>query len=258
MRKSFSENRNDSSSSTTMLQTKLSLPFSKFGKAPELDEFNFNKAIDHLSRVAEIIKNQVIRQHYGLAPSARSIISLIDHMCDTINIALVAIEKTTQKFEHPGEQTDSEEALKIALEGWGRFTERPRTSVRELAALRQEVHFGCRSRSCVTFYLNQTASLSYSMLRNYSIERCKVTVSHPDPFTTVSMMEFEDESGIKTKHNIFPILDSAQAGPQSDSLELRSSLETLRIVQEWQLPLHNRPIRESVYVFRSETGAFLL
>ena len=72
------------------------------------------------------------------------------------------------------------------------------------------------------------------------------------------MIEFEDESGIKTKHNIFPVLDSAQAGPQSDSLDLRSSFETLRIVQEWQLPVHNHPKKEPIYVFRSEKGAFLL
>jgi hypothetical protein len=121
---SFSENRNDSSSSTTILQTELSLPFSKFGKPPELKEFNFNKAVDHLSRLAKIIENQVMRQHGGLPPSARSIISFIDLMCDTINIALVAIGKKNQKFEHPGEQTDSEEALAIALEEWDRFTEK--------------------------------------------------------------------------------------------------------------------------------------
>ena len=121
---SFSGNRNDSSSTTTMLQTELSLPFSKFGKPPELDEFNFNKAADHLSRLAMIIENQVMRQHGGLPPSARSIISFIDHMCDTINIALVAIGKKNQKFEHPGEQTDSEEALAVALEEWDRFTEK--------------------------------------------------------------------------------------------------------------------------------------
>jgi hypothetical protein len=72
------------------------------------------------------------------------------------------------------------------------------------------------------------------------------------------MIEFQDESGIKTKHTIFQTLDSAQAGPQSDPPDLRSSLETLRIVQERQLPVQNLPKREPVYVFPSQRGMFLL
>ena len=122
--KSSSDNRNDGFSSTTTLQTELGLPFSKFGKPPELDEFNFKKAVDHLSRLAKIIENQVMRQYGRLPPSARSIILFIDHMCDTINIALMAIGKKNQKFKHPGEQKDSEEALTIVLEEWDRFTEK--------------------------------------------------------------------------------------------------------------------------------------
>jgi hypothetical protein len=121
--KSFSENGNDSSSLTTMLQTKLNLPLSRFGKPPEPDEIKFGKAVDHLSQLAIIIENQVMRQHGGQPPSARHIISFINQLCDTINIALVAIGRKNQGFRHPDEQTDSEEALVIALEEWDRFTE---------------------------------------------------------------------------------------------------------------------------------------
>ena len=121
---SVSENRNDRSSSSSMLQTELSLPIVQFGKLPELNESNFSKAVDYLSQVAKIIENQGMRQHGGPVLSARSIISSIDHMCDIINIALVAIGQKNQKFEHPGEQTDLEKALAIALDEWDRFTEK--------------------------------------------------------------------------------------------------------------------------------------
>jgi len=121
---SFSGDGNDSSSLTTMLQTEFSLPYSRFGNLPELADLDFKKAVDHLSRLASIIENQVMRQHGGLPPSAKSIISFIDQMCDTINRALVAAGKRTQKFEHPGKQIDSEEALAMTLEEWDRFTEK--------------------------------------------------------------------------------------------------------------------------------------
>ena len=121
---SFSEKRNDSSGSITMLRTELIPPLSKFGKPEELDKFDFKKALDHLSLLAEIIENQLKRQHGGLVPSARSIISFIGRMWATINRALEAIGMNGQKFEHHGEQTDSEEALMIALEEWDRFTEK--------------------------------------------------------------------------------------------------------------------------------------
>jgi hypothetical protein len=121
---SFSGNGNDCSNSTTMLQTDFSLPSSRFRKLPDLGDLNFNKAVDHLSRLASIIENQVMRQHGGLPPSAKSIISFIDHMCDTINRALVAAGKRNQKFEYPSKQIGSEEALTMALEEWDRFTEK--------------------------------------------------------------------------------------------------------------------------------------
>jgi hypothetical protein len=115
---SFSGNGNDCSNSTTMLQTDFSLPSSRFRKLPDLGDLNFNKAVDHLSRLASIIENQVMRQHGGLPPSAKSIISFIDHMCDTINRALVAAGKPWRN-------------------GIG-LPRRPRTNVRELAILRLE------------------------------------------------------------------------------------------------------------------------
>ena len=107
-----------------MLRTELIPPLSKFGKPEELDEFDFKKALDHLSLLAEIIENRLKRQHGGLDPSARSIISFIGRMWATINRALEAIGMKGQNFEHRGEQTDSEEALMIALEEWDRFTEK--------------------------------------------------------------------------------------------------------------------------------------
>ena len=74
-----------------MLQTELSLPFSKFGKLPEHDEFS--EAVDHLFVLAKVIENHVMRQHGRLPLSAGYIISFIEQMCDAINIALVAIGK---------------------------------------------------------------------------------------------------------------------------------------------------------------------
>ena len=121
---SFSEKRNGGSVSITMLQTELIPPLSKFGRPGELNELDFKKAVDHLSLLAEIIENQLKRQHGGLDPGARSIISFIGRMWATINRALEAIGMNGQKFEYHGEQTDSEEALMIALEEWDRFTEK--------------------------------------------------------------------------------------------------------------------------------------
>jgi hypothetical protein len=66
---------------------------------------------------------------------ARSIIALIDHMCQTINIALVAIGNTRQESELPSEPIDAEDAL---TRFWGTGTFLPRRwriSVPELQLL---------------------------------------------------------------------------------------------------------------------------
>jgi hypothetical protein len=107
----------ESSISPIAFANENGIPFVSLANESELDGFDFNQAVDYLSTLETIMSNHVMRQH-----GADSIITLIKHTCDTINIALVSIGHQKQELGYSENQAEPDHSLSEVLKCWDRFT----------------------------------------------------------------------------------------------------------------------------------------
>ncbi len=98
-------------------------PFHRLYSHSKPSEFTFDGAYDHLGIIISFLENHIKGQYTSPLPPAHSIIALLDHIAQTVEVAFSKIgfqlhHETSNSLQYPNDQTQPEETLERVYNNW--------------------------------------------------------------------------------------------------------------------------------------------